>query len=100
MVENAPAGLKLDQVQARYGQIQAELESGGPSSLAFAIRQRFETQLRHKRSRVPKKMVGCVCLNFGSFNSPKYEELCKQKNRPMYHLAAFGIMKGVLGKIY
>ncbi|KAL8834123.1 MAG: hypothetical protein Q9176_007652 [Flavoplaca citrina] len=89
-------GLKLDEVQARYGQIQAELESGGPKSLAYAIRQRFETQLRHKKSRVPKDIPACICLNFGSFTSPKYEELCKQKNRPMYHLAAFQVMKGVL----
>ncbi|KAI4253477.1 MAG: hypothetical protein L6R42_007570 [Xanthoria sp. 1 TBL-2021] len=96
-IENAPAGLKLDQIQARYGQIQEELHAGGVDSMAYTIEQRFGHQLA--KSRAPEQMAGCVCINFGSFTSPKYEELCKQKNRPMFHLAAFELFKKQLGKI-
>ena len=95
---NAPPGFKLlDQIQGRYGQIRNELEAGGTDSLAYEIKLNFANQL--SLSRVPKTMRHCLCVNFGSFTSPIYGEVCKQKNRPMYHLAAFELSKAALGKL-
>ncbi|KAI4208774.1 MAG: hypothetical protein LQ349_009643 [Xanthoria aureola] len=92
--ENAPPGLKLDQMQGRYGQIKDELEAGGEDSLANTIKKAFADQL--SKSRVPKTMRHCLCVNFGSFTSLTYGKVCKQKNRPMYHLAAFELFKQTL----
>lgn len=95
MTAHAPAGLKLDQVEARYGQVQRELEDGD-DSFKYQIQKQFGNQLN--ASKVPKDIRKCVCTSLGSFTTTKYKDECGQANRPMYRLAAFEYMLSILGK--
>ncbi|KAI4102114.1 MAG: hypothetical protein LQ339_004788 [Xanthoria mediterranea] len=80
-IAHAPPGLKLDQVEARYGQVQRELEDGD-DSFKYQIQKQFGNQLN--ASKVPKNIRKCVCTSLGSFTTNKYKDECGQANRPMF----------------
>ncbi|KAL8786212.1 MAG: hypothetical protein Q9213_002900 [Squamulea squamosa] len=87
-----PPGLRKEQVQARYRQVQEELDKDGiPEQLAIKFESHLVNSAVHNIDR-------CVCTSLGSFTSTKYAEEDEQPNRPMYQLAAFETMKKSLEK--
>ncbi|KAL8820877.1 MAG: hypothetical protein Q9223_000997 [Gallowayella weberi] len=88
-----PPGLKQEDIQARYGDIQKELEAGGSNSIAQRLRYAFGVLL--SKSNVDN-ISKCICTSLGSFTATKYVEKDKQPNRPLYQLFAFEIMKMAL----
>lgn len=82
----APAGVTLNELQQRYDDVRKDMEQKRIATVLMNEMNSVVTAA--KRPRIDQ----FVCTSLGSFSAE-----ANNKNRPMYQLIAFAMMKEVIG---